>query len=149
MSNYLMCFVMLVLCVHSILVLHPKTVLQHSTLHGLEDMLFSQPNTNMTSFLDTILLSQTATAKANAVWLVIIQSSLSIPPTVSSHQLCTLVQVLHIRTLVAIEIKLENCIIFKKHITSCVSSFLMCLDIALKTHLIRSLSISTIPLACR
>lgn len=44
-----------------------------------------QPNTNMTSFLDTIPLSQTATAKTNAVWACH-HSILSIPPTVSSHR---------------------------------------------------------------
>ena len=39
----------------------------------------------MTSCLDTIPLSQTATAKANAVWACH-HSILSIPPTVSSHR---------------------------------------------------------------
>ena len=97
----------------------------------------------MTSFLDTIPLSQTATAKANAVWACH-HSILSIPPTVTSHRPALYSSAGTAHTDAGCNRnqtgELENRIIFQqkhpqKHVTNCVSSFLMCLHIALKTHM--------------
>lgn len=117
---YMTCFVTLVVCIHSFLVLHPKTVSQQSKLHELEDIFVS-----MSVISAALRYNINETLTWLHVWirfpcpkpqpqrpmrcgLVIIQSYPYLPPSPLIAQLCTLVQVLHIRTLVAIEIKLEN-----------------------------------------
>lgn len=96
--NYMTCFVTLVVCIHSFLVIHPKTVSQQSKLHELEDIFVSMSvisaalryNINQTltwlHFWIRFPCRKPQPQKPMRCGLVIIQSSLSIPPTVSSHR---------------------------------------------------------------